>query len=659
VLLLALLPTTLAALLLGLYQMHTRLQDLEQAHQQRGQAIVNQLALAAEFAVFTQNNLILRQLTRAVLGEADVIDVVIYNALGETVMRGRREADGHLTIDPDLVWPTRTGWIFDASILRTPVEVSGDAFLFSDSEPDDPDDLSQRLIGSVTVELARDPVTHRQRHILLTTLVLLLICLLGAALAGWRLERTITGPIVALGTTVRQLREGDLSARVEERSTTELGALESGINEMAAALQTSRDRLQQQVDEATQELTQTLGQLEQQNTELKLARHHAEQASHSKSEFLATMSHEIRTPLHGVSGFLRLLARTPLSSRQADYVRLLTASADSLMTIINSVLDFIKIEANQLELDVQCGKLSDILECAVYLYGANARDKGLQLELSIDADVPTWVLVDRQRFSQVISNLVSNAVKFTDRGRITVHVNTQTTNTHTVTVQLIVSDTGPGIAPEDLERIFQAFQQLDTSRTRPQAGTGLGLAICRRLVDLLGGKLTVDSEPGQGSRFIVTLPLGIPTEIVTKQPLLTVREPLDKGPLATERVLIVDDNRVNRRLARSILEPLTSSIEDVASGAEALNACQTTRYDLILMDIRMPGLDGIEVTQRLRNTTHGLNHRTPIIGITADLFGEDRDVMLSAGMNDCVYKPLSPESLEAVFRRWIGDSPAP
>jgi len=668
VLLLALAPTTLTAILLGLLPTLTRLQDLELAHRQRGQAIVNQLAPAAEFAVFTKNTLLLRQLAFAALQEADVVDVVIRDASGETLIQGYREPDGTLLIDPLLPQKPRNGWVFESPIVRTELDIIENTFMFSES-PARASGVGMPIIGHVVVAFNRDPASQRQQQVVVNMLATLGLCLFGAAIAGWRLERTLTTPIVTLEGVVQKLRNGELNTRVEERSTAELGALESGVNAMATALQASRDTLQQQVAEATQELQETLMALEHQNLDLQEARFQAEQANRSKSEFLATMSHELRTPLNGVLGFITLLGKTPLSQSQAQQLDFLKQSADNLLQVINSILDFSKIEAGKLDLKRAPFDVKSILTYAVQLFAAKAEELQLTLNLQLDPELPKTLIGDAQRLTQIVTNLVSNAVKFTDRGGVNVVATVLPSTTDRIILQLMVSDTGIGIAPTAQAVIFDAFSQADSSRTRHFSGTGLGLAICQQLVTLMGGEIKLISKPGRGSTFTVQLPFSRPaqTDVLGHNPAPTFKamddennQPVvaisatahaDGAPRYPVSVLVVDDHAMNRTFARLILEDWVQDIEEAVDGQQALQACQNQHYGLILLDLRMPGLDGLAVARCLREQD-GPNQQTPIIAVTADVLREGASEWQAAGINDCLHKPLVTEQLESVIRHW-------
>ncbi len=375
----------------------------------------------------------------------------------------------------------------------------------------------------------------------------------------------------------------------------------------------------------------------------------AEAASESKSQFLANMSHEIRTPLNGILGFLRLLAKTDLDPVQREYLGTTEVSAKVLMTVINDILDFSKIEAGKVSLEQIDIELQALLKEIISLHSANAKSKGLDLFFSFDEAVPAHLLGDPARISQVLSNLLGNAIKFTQQGEILVKAALREDGTDHALIAVSVRDSGIGISAEQQARLFQSFSQADVSTTRKYGGTGLGLVISKALVELMGGEITVSSEVGLGTTFTFTLRLmKQPARRASSGRIVAIH---NNGRLKSKEngeklsVLIVDDNEINRKLAKILFEHLGAAPELAENGAKALDAYHRRAFDLILMDVHMPVMDGIEATSRIRELEKTSLRHTPIIALTANALRGDRERFLSAGMDEYLSKPINETAL--------------
>jgi signal transduction histidine kinase/FixJ family two-component response regulator len=412
------------------------------------------------------------------------------------------------------------------------------------------------------------------------------------------------------------------------------------------------------LEEAQTELRHIHRGLERKAAELRLAKEAAEQADRAKTQFLANMSHEIRTPLAGVIGLSDLMLKSRLEGPQRDYASLIQSSSEGLLRLIDDILDLSKVEAGMLIYERVPFELRALLSELVGLLRFRAREKGIALETAVADGVPEWVEGDPARLRQVLLNLVGNAIKFTEHGRVELSVAAERGNgphdrsrTEKGINRLVfrVRDTGIGIPQEAHGRIFSLFSQADNSTSRRFGGTGLGLAISRRIVEQMEGEIGFESNPGQGSLFWFWLPL------VAAEPVLPAAE---RSTAASQpggrpkRILLAEDDPVNQLVTVRQLEAFGYQVEAVGTGLEALEALEQVPYDLVLMDCQMPELDGYETVQRIRARS-GERWRLPIVALTAHAMKEDLDRCLAAGMNDYVTKPFHPETLRRTLEQWL------
>ncbi|QXE11175.1 response regulator [Pseudomonas sp. AN-B15] len=614
-------PALLLTLLLISFFTFVRIQDLRQELNHTGQLIANQLAPATEYGVISGNNEVLESLLKATLATPNVRFLEVQDSANRILAYVEQAADAHNR--PHQVE------VFQAPVRLQRIALNSD--FFHDAKASN-NVTSEDYLGRVIVGLSNDAFSQRQQEILFKAGILALFALLFTFVLARRLAGSLSAPIRDIGNAVKAIQQGDYKTPLPIVDDTELGALSQHINNLAQAL-----------EQASREQHQAMAQLIQ-------TREEAEKANNAKSDFLAMMSHELRTPMNGVLGMLQLLETTDMTEEQIEYAALASESTEHLLKVINDILDFSRIERSELELEHIPFNLADLIGACAQSFQHSAVQRGLALNLRIPEDMrDLQVQGDPTRIRQILVNLVGNALKFTERGRVSIEAQWQSLDHELLWFTCSVRDSGIGISSESLELMFNAFQQADSSISRRYGGTGLGLPIARTLAERMGGTLRAQSEEGLGSVFTLEIPLALYKQ--TLPPLAAPRAANGNGHGEGRHVLLVEDNPVNQTVIEAMLRSLGFTVSVATDGAQAVRSAEGNEFEVILMDCRLPIIDGYEATRQIRQLPG--RGEVPIIALTANALQGDRETCLSAGMNDYLAKPFKRNDLQQILQRWV------
>jgi len=772
---LTLAPTLIIGLLLSAFFSYNRYHDLETQVIASGSNIIEPLAIACEESLKNDS----REEARRIISYAHRKNSKFVRSIA--VFDNRHQLFVTSNFHPNfesLMYPKdkRIPILGSAKminnntlILRTPI--------LAESQLSDGRTNAENIpvLGYIAIELDLSPLRLQQYQEIFLAILVLVLGLALSAIFAFRLMHDVTRPISHMKNVVDRIRRGHLDVRIEGKMHGELDDLKNGINAMAVSLSEYHIELQHSIDQATSDLRETLEQLEIQNVELDIAKKRAQEAARVKSEFLANMSHELRTPLNGVIGFTRQMLKTKLTNSQSDYLQTIEKSANNLLSIINDILDFSKLEADKLALENIPFEFQESLEEVVDLLATSAHEKGLEITLKVDPKLPAGLVGDPLRIQQILTNLVGNSIKFTERGNIDISVEMRSSKEESIELQFMVRDTGIGISERQQAQLFQAFSQADASISRRYGGTGLGLVITQKLVGQMGGEISLTSRLHQGSSFWFTIrlqrteiPVGSwykPSELLGKTVLLVEQNiqsasivqrtltqagmevnymgelPNDKTyydyviynlspssppqlkstcneiekaltktktvligtpstelalsdylmreypikcltkPLAKRKllqamldlrpkqntiqivqqtlvssdklplnVMAVDDNPANLKLITALLQERVDHVVSCISGNDAVENAEKQTFDIILMDIQMPQMDGVTACQKIKQIQGYEN--TPIIAVTAHAMLGERDRLLSEGMDDYLTKPIEEKVLQQVLIHW-------
>ncbi|MFA0114301.1 two-component sensor histidine kinase BarA [Vibrio sp. 10N.261.46.E11] len=569
---LTLAPTLIIGLLLSAFFSFNRYQDLEGQVVNTGTSIIEPLAIASESGMKLESRESVRQLISYAHRKNSklVRSIAVFDERHELFVTSNFHPDFEsLTYPKDKPIPhlSSSNLLDNTLILRTPIIAEGQYINSANGQSQ-----ANQAIGYIAIELDLSSLRLQQYQEVFSAFLVLILGLGLSGVFAFRLMHDVTQPITHMKNMVDRIRRGHLDVRIEGKMHGELDSLKNGINAMAVSLSEYHVEMQHSIDQATSDLRETLEQLEIQNVELDIAKKRAQEAARVKSEFLANMSHELRTPLNGVIGFTRQMLKTHLSNSQTDYLQTIERSANNLLSIINDILDFSKLEAGKLALENIPFEFQASLEEVVNLQATNAHEKGLELTLKIDPKVPPGVVGDPLRIQQILTNLVGNSIKFTERGNIDISVELRSQSEDSIELQFMVRDTGIGISERQQAQLFQAFSQADASISRRYGGTGLGLVITQKLVSQMGGEISLTSRLHQGSTFWFTLRLS-----TTDMPMT---ELIETQCLQDKQLLLIEPNMQAASITQQILTQ-----EGLVVTYRSVMPDESTSYDYVLLNL--------------------------------------------------------------------------
>jgi two-component system sensor histidine kinase BarA len=758
ILLITLIPVFLIDLFFTFTHINSSIEQASELLQSKGQIIARQIAGASEFNLFTGNDSQIEYLLQQSVDTDNIVRASIYDQRGKLIAESRSAA-----YQPSAATDY---FYYRQPILAQSIEHS-DVFT-----PDFDDARQSSGLGWVHLYISRQQLQQTIRSIIVDSILFFVSILLMAVMLTVVISRRITQPIFSLMEHLKYVETGELGKTINPTETNEIGAVQQGFNQMTHALLTNRRHLNRRIQHATRKLSEAITELETKNRELGFARDEAQNANRTKSEFLANMSHEIRTPINGIKGFISLLSHSKLDHSQQRYVDIVLKSTDDLTNIVNEILDFSKMESGKLHIVEEEFDLYEVIEQTRDILFINVLTKNIDLNLIIYSDTPRRVVGDKLKLKQILLNLIGNAIKFTDRGRVLIRVSLADTDFDRADIEITVEDTGIGISEQDQQTLFQAFSQVESSTARQFAGTGLGLVISKNLATLMGGDINMRSSPGEGSKFTLRLPFEQVDDTEADAPakagdakalifgadnfcLMEARTLFDRAGVSTESslidnsegiepvkqciqrnlayidllvfdlrhlhldlanvldqeiaaavriillhydqvtelparlqqaefisvintsqtisrllardapstslkddfeiraatpvktVLLVDDNQVNLKLASELIRLWGHEVTPVDHGSKALEIFIKQTFDLIILDIQMPEIDGVSLLHMMRK--HKPADQTPVVALTANVLNDEADRLIELGFDFFLGKPIDEDKFRGLL----------
>ena len=635
--LLTIVPTAIISIIVAGYLSYSRYHELDQFIYQRATSIIDPLAISTAVPLLTKN----RDNLRTLIGfshrsQSDIVkSIAIFTKDNQVFVTSAYHGDTHIMrIKAGQSLPTRTQYDDhdDLLVYRSPIidefTPHKDSTLQNNSD----------VIGYIAIQIDKSTIKYEQQRLLITTFLILLAGIIASAFFSFKLLNSVTRPIASMVLAVDRIREGKIESRISGQLVGELNFLKNGVNAMAQSLGDYQEEMQRSVDQATIDLRESLEQFEIQNVELDIAKRKAQDANKVKSEFLANMSHELRTPLNGVIGFTRQVLKTPLSDTQRDHLQTIERSAGNLLSIINDILDFSKLDAGKMVIENIPFSIRDSVEETLTLLAPSAHMKNIELSLRISPQLPDSLIGDAMRIKQVLVNLASNAIKFTDKGSVDINIDGNVIAKNLYKMKVTVKDTGIGISSQQKNSIFEAFGQADKSVTRIYGGTGLGLVISQRLVSEMRGSIGFESIENEGSNFWFTIQCEL-------NPIPSIAQPIPES-LINKSILYYEPHAASRLATTEILSSWRMNITCLTqhSEFEALLAdkAKTSSFDYALIghDVTPAALNELkalvfEIQDVIPSVHLAINSNSPSL----------HEALISSGAKTCISKPITIQRL--------------